>query len=131
MVKLLKWLKRNLKGNVKETLEETIKHLITLKPPKCNSEALKSSLQNLMKMIKRYIKNTNQTQTQTQNSNGTVKEVQVVPINNKELQKSDEEQAVSTRIEIDIQSWEVKEEEGSFSLSIIFTNSAKVLVLAI
>ncbi|EXX70872.1 uncharacterized protein OCT59_000013 [Rhizophagus irregularis] len=49
MAKLLKWLKRNLKGNIKGTLEETIKHLISLKPPKCNSEALKSSLRDLMK----------------------------------------------------------------------------------
>ncbi|CAI2198847.1 4151_t:CDS:2, partial [Funneliformis geosporum] len=51
MVKLSKWLKRNLKNNVKETLEATIEHLLKLKPPvkKNKRQALMSSLQDLTK----------------------------------------------------------------------------------
>ncbi|RIA97619.1 hypothetical protein C1645_813860 [Glomus cerebriforme] len=92
--KLSKWLKRNLKDNVKETLEATIKHLIKLKPPvktiKCKDNRAVFKKVRVVQYNISY-----GTQTQTQNSNA-------VPKNDKESQKSEEEQAVSINEEEEI-----------------------------
>ncbi|CAI2180875.1 8208_t:CDS:2 [Funneliformis geosporum] len=111
--RLSKWLKRNLKDNVKETLEATIEHLIKLKPPKCNSKALKSSLRDLMKndeAIRKECEALNMWLTADVPEKVENKRLKVVdkdnravfkkesgsPTNNKESQKSEEVQAVPT-----------------------------------